>query len=261
LTLHVDLADHYHHRSSVIHRLDPRVKILLTLLFILSVSLSPSGAWTAFAAYLALMLAAVWAARLDLAFTLRRSYVVLPFALAALAIPFITPGPVLYEVPLLGWEISSLGLIRFLSILMRMWLAVQSVILLMATTRFSDLLWGLLALRLPSQLVGTIGFMYRYLFVLADEALRMMRARAARSPQPAHAPRPPIGWQGRVAGSMVGSLFLRSLERSERVYAAMASRGYDGKVRALASFRMRRLDWVLLLGVFFLLALILYLVI
>jgi cobalt/nickel transport system permease protein len=259
--LHVDLVDQYHHRLSHIHRLDPRVKVIMALLFVLAVSLTPAGSWLAFFAFLALVLTGSWASRLDLAFTLRRSYVVLPFTLAAIAIPFITPGPVVFEMPLLGWEVSGPGLVRFISILLRMWLAVQGAILLMATTRFSDLLWGLRCLRVPAQLVGTIGFMYRYLFVLADEALRMLRARAARSPQPVHGPRPSLGWRGRVAGSMVGSLFLRSLDRSERVFAAMSSRGYDGRIRSLASFRMSGLDWSVMLGFLLVLALILIMVI
>lgn len=259
--MHVNLVDQYHHRLSLIHRLDPRVKVLLAILFVLTVSLTPAGAWVAFASYLLIVLAGTLAARLHFAFTLRRSYVVLPFALAAMAIPFITAGPVVYEIPLLGWTITGPGLTRFFSILLRMWLAVQGVILLMATTRFSDLLWGLRSLRLPPQLVGTIGFMYRYLFVLADEALRMIRARTARSPQHAHAPKPSVIWQGRVAGSMVGSLFLRSLERSERVFAAMSSRGYDGRARSLASFRMGSRDWIFMLAGVLVLALTLIMVV
>ena len=259
--MHVDLVDQYHHRSSTLHRLDPRVKVLLALLYVLTVSLTPHGAWLAFAAYLALVLAGALTAELGIGFTLRRSIVVLPFALAALAIPFVTPGPVMFEVPILGWTVSGPGLLRFLSILLRMWLAVQGVILLMATTRFSDLLWGLRGLRFPQTLVATIGFMYRYLFVLADEALRMMRARAARSPRSVGVPGPSLRWQGRVAGSMVGGLFLRSLERSERVFGAMASRGYDGRMRSLASFSMVGLDWIFLVGVLLYLALILSMVV
>lgn len=253
--MHVDLVDQYHHRSSAIHRHDPRVKVLLALLFVLTVSLTPQGAWVAFAALLALVLAGAWTARLGLGFTLRRSIVALPFILAALAIPFVTPGPVVFEIPLLGWTASSPGLERFVSILLRTWLAVQGVILLIGTTRFSDLLWGFRCLGFPHALVSTIGFMYRYLFVLADEALRMIRARAARSPRRPHAPRPSLRWQGRVAGSMVGSLFLRSLERSERVFSAMAARGYDGQVRSLARFQMISLDWIFFFAVLLYMAL------
>jgi cobalt/nickel transport system permease protein len=247
--LHINLIDPFHERDSFVHRLDPRVKAVLTLLIVLAVSLTPQGAWAAFAAFLALELAAAWAAKLGWSFTLRRSFIALPFMLAALAIPFVTPGPTIYEVPGLGWTVSEPGLVHFVTILLRAWLAVQAAILLTATTPFTDLLWSLRSLRLPQALVAMLGFMYRYLFVLVDEALRMIRARAARSPRTVGTPRPPIGWQARVAGSMVGSLFLRALERSERVFAAMASRGYDGEVRALVRFRMLNLDWIVLLGI------------
>jgi len=125
--VHVDLVDQYHHRSSAIHRHDPRVKVLLALLFVLTVSLTPQGAWAAFAALLALVLAGAWTARLGLSFTLRRSIVALPFILAALAIPFVTPGPVVFEIPFLGWTASAPGLERFVSILLRTWLAVVGV--------------------------------------------------------------------------------------------------------------------------------------
>jgi cobalt/nickel transport system permease protein len=47
---------------------------------------------------------------------------------------------------------------------------------------------------------------------------------------------------------MVGSLFLRSLERSERVYAAMLSRGYDGELRTLEPSRIGAIGWIMLAG-------------
>jgi cobalt/nickel transport system permease protein len=244
--LHFDLADQYRLRNSIVHRLDPRVKVGTALAYILVASLTREGAWLVFTSFFALLLLMTWASDLGLTFTLRRSYIAFPFVLAALALPFTTPGVEVARLPGLGWTISAPGLVRFFSILIRSWLAVQVAILLTATTRFSDLLWALHTLRFPRLLVSTIGFMYRYIFVLADEALRLMRARAARSARVAGAPRPSWMWQGKVAGSMVGSLFLRALERSERVYAAMLARGYDGQVRVLQPFRMRSLDWLVL---------------
>ena len=240
--MHYDLSDQYHHRSSLIHHLDPRVKVVVAFFYILALSLTPTGSWWIFGFFLVLILAAVWLADLDFAFTIRRSFIVLPFVLAAIALPFTMPGPSLFKIPGLGWTVTEPGLIRFLSILARSWLAVQAAILLTATTRFPNLLWALGALRFPKPLVSTIGFMYRYLFILADEALRMIRARAARSAQVPGGTRPSISWRGRVAGSMVGSLFLRALARSERVYAAMLARGYDGHMRSLIGFRMTNID-------------------
>lgn len=242
--MHYDLTDQYHHRSSLIHHLDPRVKVVVTFFYILALSLTPEGSWWIFGFFLVLILVAVWLTQLGLVFTIKRSFIVLPFVLAAVVVPFTTPGSILFRVPGLGWAVSEPGVVRFISILIRSWLAVQAAILLTATTRFPDLLWALGALRFPRPLVSTIGFMYRYLFVLADEALRMMRARTARSAQAPGRHRPSIRWQGGVTGSMVGSLFLRALERSERVYAAMLARGYDGHVRSLIRFRMTNIDWI-----------------
>ena len=83
-------------------------------------------------------------------------------------------------------------------------------------------------------MVSIISFMYRYLGVLGDEATRMNRARASRSAVgPSGRPGGTIRWRASVTGSMVGSLFLRSYERSERIYGAMQARGFDGQLRYL----------------------------
>jgi len=245
--VHIHLADRYHAGASWVHTLDPRAKILMVVSFILGVSLAPVGAWLPFAGFFILLLGTCIASGLGPTYSVRRSFVAAPFVLAALTLPFTVPGPTLFTLPVFGWTASVPGTIRFASIVLRTWLAVQAAILLAATTPFPDLLWALSRLRFPGPLVAVIGFMYRYLFVAADEALRMMRARTARSAQPqawtgAAARRPSIVWQGKVTGNMVGSLFLRSMERSERVYDAMLARGYDGEVRSLIHFHFRLLD-------------------
>ncbi len=243
--MHYDLTDQYQARPSAMHHLDPRVKVVVAVLFILACSLMPVGAWLGFGMLLVVVLLASLASRLGLSFALRRSYVVLPFVLVAVPLLFTVPGEVIFALPVLGWTVTSQGVERFLSLLFRSWIAVQAAILLTAVTPFPDLLWALGAMRLPRTLVATIGFMYRYLFVLADEAARMLRARAARAARPPGEGKPPVLWQARVAGHMVGSLFLRALERSERVHAAMVARGYDGQMPALARHRMRTGDWLM----------------
>ena len=72
--------------------------------------------------------------------------------------------------------------------------------------------------------------------MLVDEVLRLLRARAARSgesDQPGLKTGGRLAWRARVAGGMAGNLFLRAFERSDRIYMAMLSRGYDGEVRAI----------------------------
>jgi cobalt/nickel transport system permease protein len=106
--------------------------------------------------------------------------------------------------------------------------------------------------------VAVFGLMWRYLFVLADEALRLLRARAARSGVSAATGEGggTLAWRARVTGGMAGSLFLRAIERSDRIYAAMASRGYDGEVRSLPTRPLGRPDVLVLIAGLVLLALL-----
>jgi cobalt/nickel transport system permease protein len=105
------------------------------------------------------------------------------------------------------------------------------------------------AVRLPRLLVAIFGLMWRYLFVLVDEALRLLRARSARSGVSDNSEARPggrVAWRARVAGGMAGNLFVRSIERSDRIYQAMLSRGYDGEVRSLPLPGLRPSDWLTL---------------
>lgn len=241
--MHFDLTDQYQDRPSSIHDLDPRVKVVLTILYILALSLTPQAAWLVFLVLYVMLLLVVRWAQLGPTYTIRRSYIAAPFILAALPILFTLDGRPLITLPGLGWTVSAAGFDRFLTILIRTWIGVQAGILLTVSTRFPDLIWALDALHMPKVLVAIISFMYRYLFVLIDQSMRMRQARASRCAVSLDSRRPSAIWHAKVAGMMVGSLFLRSLERSERVYAAMASRGYDGEMRILKSFHMRLQDW------------------
>ena len=94
-------------------------------------------------------------------------------------------------------------------------------------------------------MVAIISFMYRYLGVIGEEAGRMNRARAARSADRGdRGAGGSIRWRATVTGSMVGSLFLRSYERSERIYAAMQARGFDGELRYLPGPPIPARAWV-----------------
>ena len=170
----------------------------------------------------------------------------LPFALAALTAVFSIPGK-----PLAEWHIASLtlvptdaGVLRFVSIVIRSWLSVQAAILLVGVTRFPDLIHAFEHLRVPSILTTIVAFLYRYLFVLTDQVMRLLRARQSRSAAaPGRNPGGSLAWRGRVAGNMAGQLFLRSYERSDRIYNAMLARGYDGHLRTLNAHSLHAWDW------------------
>ena len=204
---------------------------------IVALSLLPVAAYPAMAvAWLALALAAAWA-RVGVVHLNRNALVALPFALAALPL-VVTRSEDPWGTVMIGplaLAISGEGVRLFTTILLKSWLSVQVALLLAFTTPFHDLIDALRELRLPRLMVAIISFMYRYLGVLTEEAGRMNRARAARSAAAlAGRAAGSLTWRARVTGAMVGSLFIRSYERSERIYAAMQARGFEAQLRHLA---------------------------
>jgi cobalt/nickel transport system permease protein len=103
-------------------------------------------------------------------------------------------------------------------------LGAVSMILLTSLTTFPELIQGLARLRAPSIIVLTVTFMHRYGSVFLEESQRMQRAMASRNFRARWLANVPI------LGHMLGSLFLRSYSRGERVYVAMISRGYQGSI-------------------------------
>ncbi len=171
--------------------------------------------------------------------------------LAALPLVFTAPGEPLAQHPAgrLSINISGPGLVRFASIALKSWISVQAAIILASSTPFPELLAAMRAMRIPRLLVAIFGLMWRYLFVLVDEVLRLTRARAARSGHSERTDVRPGGswaWRARVTGGMAGNLFLRALERSDRIYMAMVSRGYDGEVRSTPLPALGTTHWTLL---------------
>jgi len=234
--MHVHWIDQYRRGASPVHRLDARIKLTLTIAYILVASLTPTGTWLAYGLLFALVVGATLASELGVLLVQRRALVALPFALAAITVIFSTEGRVLLTLSLGPWRLQATepGVVRFLSILLKSWLSVQMAVILAATTRFPDLMAAMRSLRFPRILVAIISFMWRYIFVLVDEAMRLSRARDARSAvRPGLKSGGRIPWRARVAGGMAGNLFIRSFARSERIYHAMAARGYQGELRTL----------------------------
>jgi cobalt/nickel transport system permease protein len=123
------------------------------------------------------------------------------------------------------------------NILVKAVLGATTSILLVATTEVPEILRGMGKLKVPSVFVSIAGFMVRYLELMAEELGRMRNAMRARGYEPRWL------WQAGPYASAAGTLFVRSYERSERVHAAMLSRGYDGAMPDLSSKPARGTDW------------------
>ena len=245
-----DILDPYRPRASLVHRADPRVKVVVAVASILVTAALPLGAWPSYVVLLAAILALAVSARLGVGFTLTRGLIAAPFALAALPLVFSTPGAPLVSLRLgpLVLDATVPGLERFLSVLAKSYLSVQFAILLTATTRFTELLAAMRALRVPRLLVAVFGLMWRYMFLFVHEVNRLRIARDARSADIGPKSGGTLAWRARVTGGMVGNLFVRGYERSERVYQAMLARGYDGEVRTLPMGRLSASQYGILAG-------------
>lgn len=246
--MRVHFLDPYHEGKSPVHHLDARIKLALVIAFILTTALTPVGVWPVYILLLALAFSAELISELGIGFYLRRALLSLPFVLAAVPVLFTVPGPALVELPL-GLSISGPGVDRFISVALKSWISVQMAVLLASTTPFPDILSAMRAMHLPRLFVAIIGLMWRYLFVIVDETLRLIHAREARSAVsaiPGMRPGGNLAWRAKVTGGMAGSLFLRSLERSDRIYMAMVSRGYNGEVRSLPHPEITLREWGIL---------------
>jgi len=234
-------------RHAVPRSLDARAKIFIFFSTVIIGVSTPVTSPRAFAAYFSAVVLISIALRAPFSVFLKRLIVVLPFVLfIAASAPFAAREAGEAARPLFGGAllVTDRGIEAFANAALKGALGVCALTALSLSTPFHEMLAGLRWFKVPAILVSLAAFSYRYMFVLVDEASRMKRARDSR------------GWRGRwiwqsgVVGNMIGSLLLRSLERSERVYSAMLSRGYDGNL-PMAELPAPRLTDFIVAVVFF----------
>ncbi len=215
--MRIDLIEGQSARDAPLQRLDPRWKLIATLVYVLLVVATPIGWWRLLAAE-----------GLLLAFVIGFSGVS-PRHLAMRWLGFLVLfGFLTLMVAPARPERRVYGLaVVVCAILVKDALAFLATILLVQVTPFRHVLSAMRRLGVPVTLVATLQFMYRYLFVLAEEMDRMVKARRSRSFQRSGR----LDWG--LLTSLIGVLFLRTFERGERVQSAMLARGWDGTVRSL----------------------------
>ena len=217
--------------EDISRRLDPRAKLLVTIALIFSLVLLPEDSFPVYGLYLLLITAFTILSHLSPICVLRRSLVVMPFVLlVAVFLPFVSEGEVIFQRDLgfIMIEVTDMGLGTFIGVLLKSWLSVLALSWLVMSTGFINLVKGLEGLKVPRLFTTLLLFIYRYIFVIFDESVRLRQAMESRS----------FGslWlRVKATGSILGVLFIRSYERGERVYQAMLARGYDGQLKGLKS--------------------------
>ncbi|MCB9894902.1 MAG: cobalt ECF transporter T component CbiQ [Planctomycetes bacterium] len=231
------------HAHGTLLWIDARAKILCMFAVVFVAISTPPKAWQAFAGYGALLVLFGLIGRVPWWILAKRFVVVLPFILLVLVfLPFMKPDTARgeYWVSVFGFRMSSRALVVLQNVAFKSLTSVFAMMLLSATTSFQSLLRGFERLYVPRVFIEIVGFAWRYLFVLREEAQRMLRARDAR------AWRGRWLWQAWVVGLMVGSLFLRAYERAERVYQSMKARGYHGDSHTYFDKPLSKPDWGLI---------------
>ena len=190
--------------QSVVHRLSAGVKLLLALILMVGTILAPLYLTAWFLAASAVLVTGVALSRISPLFFLKRLAALSPFVLGVALAKAFQPG----------------GGAEWLAVAGKSVFCLLTVTLLANTTPFSKILRVLQWARVPALLITTIALMHRYLFVLADEAERMRRARLSRT----FTPERRMGW--RTLATVVGQLFVRASERAERIFDSMCARGW-----------------------------------
>lgn len=227
-----DAAERASHRHSALHSVDARAKLIVTLLYIVTLlSVGPQQLPTLiiFAIFPIVMCSMAGVGYDTVAL---RSLYTLPFiAFVGMFNPILDNTPMLY----IGGTAISRGWVDFASIIVRGLLAVQMVVLMVITSGFNNVCRALRSLGLPSVFTTQLMLLHRYIYVLIGEAIDMDRARRARS----------YGRQRyglKMWAIFVGQLLVRTVNRARRIHRSMLSRGFNGEIRAFKITSWRRRD-------------------
>ncbi|MBF0329876.1 MAG: cobalt ECF transporter T component CbiQ [Nitrospirae bacterium] len=224
--------DRLSYQDTFIHRIDPRIKLLSSFMFIVAVVSFPKYAISGLLPFFLFPVLFLALGDIPVRFILKKILVVSPFAIfVGIFNPLLDGQPVL---DVLGFTVS-LGWVSFASIMLKFSLTISAALLLIATTSFPGICFAMQKLRIPKAFVAQLLFLYRYLFVLMEEAMKIVRAREMRS----------FGKRGKELKNVVpiiGVLFMRTVDRAERVYNAMLARSFTGKLYSTKPYALTTTD-------------------
>ena len=226
----------YYAGDTVIHRLDPRARILWTLAFSLLVAFSRG--WYVLGAGVVIGAVFVVLSRIPASALARRLFRLNAFlAVVLVLVPLTTPGRPAFDLGPVAYSLE--GFLWSARLLLRANAIVLAFTGLMGTIELFALGHAFQHLRIPGKLVHLFMFTLRYLDVLHHEygtLLSAMKARAFRPRMNLHT--------YSTYGYLMAMLLVRSLERSERILATMKCRGFRGRFHVFRHFVFRRRDWV-----------------
>jgi len=221
--------------NSWVHKLDPRVKIIVTLVFSVVVALNNHLEMTAISIILPAFL--LVCARLDFGKVMLRLAIVNGFTLFLwLFLPFTTPGETIYSIG--PFTIQREGVYQALLITLKSNSIILMALALLGTSQIFTLVHAMSHLWVPDKLVHLFFFCFRYIHVINDEYHTLINAMKMRGFKPKTNMR-----TYRAYSYLVGMLLIRSFNRSKRILQAMRCRGFKGKFYILHHYEMKRYDY------------------
>jgi len=237
--MHHSYIDKFSRQDSPIHNLDARVKLAAVVAY--SIVLVSFGRYEIrpLIPMMILPFGMLWLGSVPVWFAIRRVLILSPFILLlALMSIFYDRQPHNITIAGFGFSLSG-GSLTAASIAIKFTLGLLTLTALTCTTQFSLLLEGMGRMGLPRMLIMELSLIYRYIFVLIDEGMRLRRARDCRGASLARLPR-----RISTVGNIVGMLFVRTLDRSGRIGTAMSCRGFRGRWANFSRLRLGRADFI-----------------
>lgn len=223
--------DELSRQKNLINDMHPLVKLILTLGYICVLASFDRYEIISILPLLLYPMIVIIICDVPLGYLIKRVLVVEPFIIVAgILNPFFDKN--IIEIG--GFEFSS-GWLTFISLIIKSTLMVTAGLLLVATTGIDDIASALRLMKIPSIFVLLFLLTYRYIFVLIDEASRLLKAYALRAP----------GQKGvkiKVWGSMVGQLLIRTYNRAQTIYQSMILKGYNGKYNIAVGKHFKLVD-------------------
>ncbi len=236
-----DFIDHHRAGDSLVHTADPRLKFIVWIVYIFVVVLIPYSAKIIFLYLLFFPLLFAFVSRISLVHFLSKLAKLYPMIFfITFLLPFF-PGKDSAVAHFGILNIYQAGIQKFILINAKSILAMLMSIILTATTDFTLMLKGMEGLKVPRIMINILSFMYRFIFLLIDETERMVAAFRSRYIYL------PVVTRLKIVSKQIGTLFIRTFERGERVYQAMDSRGFSGKIYSINQLHWKDSDSVLLI--------------
>ena len=226
-------------KSTALHRLQPSVKLMITIIYIITVISFPPDEVSGLIPFICFPVFIMIIGEIPFKPLALRCMFALPFAFFAGISNLLISRNIEFYLGELG---ITQGMISFSSLLLKTVLTVMFVLLLMSTTHMNDILYALIGFHLPSLIIVQIMMTYRYMSILLEETSKMYYAYLLRAPKEK-------GIKLKDMGSFLGQLILRSFDRAERIYHAMQCRGFEGSISFSKKDRLRIRDVLIIVAI------------